>query len=158
MAHVVSNGGGKTLLACSGKDKQDQIPQRRHDLSGVPFPNATGILLERDVTTIVQAVLDAPMLTVQLQEFRGVCAFTRQAGDAIDNLMFDFHANPSLAVKLKDLAAARPILRQVIGHPCRRPQGPLLPPAVPFIDGGHLVETRGVKRDLSGGKSPRRAR
>ena len=98
----MSIGGGDAVSAGSGRDKRDQVPRRRYQLGDVAAPKGTGAFLEREVATIGRAVLDARMAAVQEQTFRGVSPFTRQAGDAVDDLMFDMHADPSITAKFED--------------------------------------------------------
>lgn len=158
MAHVMADGGSEALVPCSREDEQNDVSQGRHQLSRVPFSDPAGILAERDVATRMQAILDTPMAAIEPQEPGRPGLRTRETGDPVSDLDFHLGTDASLTLDPEHLQTVHPITREVLRHPGRRGQGPLLPTAVPFIDLGEAVETLSTKFSLEGGKGPRWAR
>jgi hypothetical protein len=61
----------KTLLPGAEAQVNNQVPEDRHHLCGRSLPHRADVLAQRPITTTVQAILDPPVVTSQLQQYRG---------------------------------------------------------------------------------------
>ena len=97
-------------VAANGQ-ANDQVIERRHDISEGRGLGSARIFMERDIPTIVQTILDTPMVSIQLEEAcgRGCCG--GQTRDAVGHVDFDFtrHGLDVAALDLEDLLQAWPI-------------------------------------------------
>ena len=83
MAEFRSNMAG----ALSVNEGDDQIAQGSQDLGRLTAAQTRAVLPKGDIPHIVQAVFNAPMAAVQLEEPTGRGQGGRQIGDEVDDLL-----------------------------------------------------------------------
>ena len=96
--------------------------------------SSRAVFLEGYVTAVVQAVLNLPVLTNQVQQLTGVGSFGRQTGEAIDllNGYNACHQTGHTTNQLKDLPTSGPVKETgLVGH---SGQGALFQTTVGFVD------------------------
>ncbi len=128
-----SSGRKIGVFQFSNQKAQDEIIEASHNPSCVFACHASLVFAEGHISTVVQAILNAPVGAGHLQEPVGRNLFPGQAGDAIDDLFFDF---PSLgedeaSFEFEDLLLVGPI--QEVFELAAHREGALLDPSMPFI-------------------------
>jgi hypothetical protein len=140
------------------QQSQGQIPRGGQELGSVPAPHAAGVLAQRDVADVMQAVLDPPVAPVELQEAGRVGLLGLEAGDPIGHLDGVLIALPTFARDLVDLPHVLPegsqIRRQFRGRDHRAP----FASAVPLGDGRRAGAGRLTPAPFIGGNRPRPGR
>src|SRR5579859_7628597 len=86
----------------------DEIAQSRHGLWGSASANATGVLAERDVSHVVQLILNCPVHSTKAEQVRGSGPPRRQARDLVVHLGLPMGVAACLMHEPKDLRQARP--------------------------------------------------
>ncbi len=65
----------------------DEVFERSHDLRGIAGSDLGSILIEGDITDIVEAVFDLPVSSVKFEQVFWAGPVRRQAGDAAGDLL-----------------------------------------------------------------------
>src|SRR5579875_581006 len=119
-----------------------QVVERGHDERARAGPDPGVILTKRDVTHVMDAVLDRPLAADQLQQDGLIGLFVAQARDAVDHLaLVAAAAIPPLPDQTKDLLHIRE--NPPAAKARAQLDGPLLDPTVVLVALG-----------VSGGKAP----
>jgi hypothetical protein len=128
--------------------------------------DAAAVFAERFIADVEHAILDRPMMAVEIQQAGRVGLVARHAGDAIDGLARGFAfaggtVGPrAFAGDAKDLSDAGPAERVLQVGVQRRGAGerPFLAATVPLGVGGRRVAFAGAFTLDVGGKRPRLVR
>ena len=74
-----------------------------------PFANLTGVLTQRNISTVMEAVFDGPMIAGQCQQTRGTSFLGSEAGDPIDHLLGAFEGMFNASAEREDWFDAKPV-------------------------------------------------
>src|SRR3954453_23775935 len=142
---------GEVLLALDGavtaasRDGEGGVSQGGEGLGGVAGSGAAGVLAAGPIAGVVQAVLDSPMPSRDVEQGGGVGALARQAGDGVHDLDAVLAAQAASSLDAADLAQTRP-LAEIGGEALAALQASDLDAAVPLLD---RLDPSHVRRGLS---------
>src|ERR1700730_6441783 len=97
------------------QNRHDEIAHGCHCLRSGTTPNATGILAERNVSHVVQLVLNRPVHSTQAEQVRWSGLLRRQAGDLVMHLGVPARLPLSLVHEPANLCQTRPRHRCKLG-------------------------------------------
>src|SRR3954465_14234858 len=157
---------GEVLLALDGTvppasmDGEGGVSQGGEGLGGVAGSGAAGVLAAGPIADVVQAVLDSPMPSRDVEQGGGVGALARQAGDGVHDLDAVLTAQAASSLDAADLAQTRP-LAEIGGEALAALQASDLDAAVPLLDRldpSHVRRGRPLRRGGNPAGRPGRCR
>ena len=121
------------------QNRYNEIAHGCHDLRSGTASNATGILAKRDVSHVVQLILNRPVHSTQTEQVRRSGPLRRQAGDLVMHLRVPARLPLSLVDEPTDLCQTRP------GHRFRRRsssrmEGPNVNASMPAVNCSRTLE------------------
>jgi hypothetical protein len=160
---AIAQAGGDIRAAGHAKQAEGGVAEGGHDLRAGTCSDAAAVFAERFIADVEHAILNRPMMAVEIQQTSRVGLVARHAGDAIDGLARGLAfaggaVGPrAFAGDAKDLPDAGPAERVLQVGVQRRGAGecPFLAAAVPLGVSGCRVAFGGTFTLDVGGKRPR---
>lgn len=134
----VEIGGGDvigTALVAAPLDKEavGQATEHAQEEQGLGLLNATAVIIEGNIQSLVEAAFDAPALAVELEPLAGVEAFGGQTGNERDFLVLAAAALPQEPGGLSGEGKAN-----ILGADCGGGDGPVLRLSLVGLPGARL--------------------
>src|SRR3954452_20028324 len=157
---------GEVLLALDGTvppasmDGEGGVSQGGEGLGGGAGSGAAGVLAAGPIADVVQAVLDSPMPSRDVEQGGGVGALARQAGDGVHDLDAVLAAHAAASLDAADLAQTRPLAERG-GEALAALQASDLDAPVPLLDRldpSHVRRGRPLRRGGNPAGRPGRCR
>jgi len=106
---VGAQRGGDVADTAEAKQSDHQVAQSGHYLGGSAGSDLAAVLVEGNIPHPVQAVLDAPVSSHEVQQLRGRCLLRGEAGDEIGRLHCGLPLAPAQTGQPAHLCQTRPL-------------------------------------------------